>query len=46
MLDMGHLLHTNTALRTQEEGVVYINSLLDMHGAVSLDQGFIEPIPG
>ena len=34
MLDTGHLLHTNTALRTQEEGVVYINSLLDMHGAL------------
>lgn len=32
MLDTGHLLHTNLQLRTQEEGVSYIHSLLDMHG--------------
>ena len=32
MLDTGHLLHTNTAIRTQEEGLQYIHSLLDDHG--------------
>ncbi len=34
MLDTGHLLHTNTALRTQEEGLAYINAMLDAHGAL------------
>lgn len=29
MLDTGHLFHTNTALRSAEEGVAYINSILD-----------------
>lgn len=32
MLDTGHLLHTNTALRTQEEGIAYIHQMLDQHG--------------
>lgn len=32
MLDTGHLLHTNFALRTQEEGVRYIHGMLDRHG--------------
>lgn len=32
MLDTGHLLHTNTKLRTQEEGIAYIHRLLDAHG--------------
>ena len=32
MLDTGHLLHTNTKLRTQEEGIAYIHTLLDAHG--------------
>lgn len=32
MLDTGHLLHTNTALRTQEEGIAYIHKMLDEHG--------------
>jgi sugar phosphate isomerase/epimerase len=32
MLDTGHLLHTNLKLRTQEEGLAYIHSLLNMHG--------------
>ncbi len=32
MLDTGHLLHTNTRLQSQEEGVAYIHSLLDAHG--------------
>lgn len=34
MLDTGHLLHTNLNLRTQEEGIRYIHSLLDRHGAL------------
>lgn len=32
MLDTGHLLHTNTGLKTQEEGITYINQMLDAHG--------------
>ena len=32
MLDTGHLLHTNPALCTQEEGVRYIHEMLDRHG--------------
>lgn len=32
MLDTGHLLHTNLALCTQEEGVRYIHEMLDRHG--------------
>lgn len=32
MLDTGHLLHTNTKLSTQEEGVAYIHQMLDLHG--------------
>lgn len=32
MLDTGHLLHTNLKLRTLEEGLGYIHSLLDEHG--------------
>jgi len=32
MLDTGHLLHTNLKLRTLEEGLRYIHSLLDEHG--------------
>lgn len=32
MLDTGHLLHTNTAIRTEEEGLAYIHRLLDLHG--------------
>ena len=35
MLDTGHLLHTNTALRTEEEGLGYINHMLDEHGALT-----------
>ena len=34
MLDTGHLLHTNTGLKTQEEGISYIHQLLDAHGAL------------
>jgi sugar phosphate isomerase/epimerase len=32
MLDTGHLLHTDNSLRTQEEGLAYINKQLDRHG--------------
>lgn len=32
MLDTGHLLHTNTQIRTQEEGIAYIHQMLDAHG--------------
>lgn len=32
MLDTGHYLHTNTSLRTQEEGLVYLQKMLDAHG--------------
>ena len=35
MLDTGHLLHTNTKLKTQEEGVRYIESMLDLHGPLT-----------
>ncbi len=31
MLDIGHLLHTNTALRSQEEAVDYVHRILDVH---------------
>lgn len=32
MLDTGHLFHTNTALRSEAEGLAYIHRLLDRHG--------------
>ncbi len=32
MLDTGHLLHTNTALKTEEEAVGYVHEVLDAHG--------------
>ncbi len=32
MLDTGHFLHTNLDLKTQEEGVEYLNQMLDAHG--------------
>lgn len=34
MLDTGHLLHTNYALRDQAEGLAYINRLLDRHAGL------------
>jgi sugar phosphate isomerase/epimerase len=40
MLDLGHLLHTNTALRTLDEGVDYIHNILDLYD----DLGFIRGI--
>lgn len=35
MLDTGHLLHTNPAIRTQEEGLIYIQKQLDSHGELA-----------
>ena len=35
MLDTGHLMNTNTALRTQEEGAAYILEVLDRHGSLA-----------
>lgn len=32
MLDTGHLMHTNTSLKSQEEAVSYINDVLNQHG--------------
>lgn len=32
MFDTGHLLHTNTALRTQRESIEYIEKILEKHG--------------
>lgn len=32
MLDTGHLMHTNTALRTEQEALCYIHRMLDAHG--------------
>lgn len=34
MLDTGHLMHTNPDLRSPEQAVSYIHSLLDQHGAL------------
>lgn len=35
MLDTGHLMHTNTALRTEEEALGYINGVLDRLGPLT-----------
>ncbi len=32
MLDVGHVLHNDLDIRTQEEGIAYIHRLLDAHG--------------
>lgn len=32
MLDTGHLMHTNWNLKTEEEGIAYIEQMLDNHG--------------
>ena len=32
MLDTGHLLHNNTSVKSQEEGILYIHKMLDAHG--------------
>ena len=34
MLDTGHLLHTNTALGDEAEGIAYIHRCLDAHGSL------------
>ncbi len=34
MLDTGHLMHTNTKLRTQGESLAYVHRMLDLHGAL------------
>lgn len=36
MFDTGHLLHTDLSLRTQEEGLAYINRRLDEHERAGL----------
>ena len=35
MLDTGHLMNANTALRTQEEGAAYILEMLERHGSLA-----------
>ena len=35
LLDTGHLMNANTALRTQEEGAAYISGMLDRHGSLT-----------
>ena len=37
MLDTGHLMNTNTALRSQEEAVSYIHAVLDAHEQTGFD---------
>ena len=37
MLDTGHLMNANTALRSQEEAVGYIHSVLDAHEQIGFD---------
>ena len=39
MLDIGHLLNTNTKLRTIDEGVDYVHKVLDMYGDLSFIRG-------
>ena len=39
MLDIGHLLNTNTGLRTIDEGVDYIHKVLDLYGDLSFIKG-------
>ena len=34
MLDIGHLMNCNPALRTEEEGAAYVDRLLDAHGSL------------
>lgn len=34
LLDTGHLMNTNTALRTQSDGVAYLHRMLDQHGSL------------
>ncbi|GMO44412.1 MAG: TIM barrel protein [Termitinemataceae bacterium] len=39
MLDIGHLLHTNTKLRTQDEAVDFIHSVLDRYDNLDFIKG-------
>jgi hypothetical protein len=39
MLDIGHLLNTNTTLRTIDEGVDYVHKILDMYGDLAFIKG-------
>jgi hypothetical protein len=39
MLDVGHLLHTNTKLRTLDEGADYINHILDLYDNIDFIKG-------
>jgi hypothetical protein len=39
MLDIGHLLNTNTALRTIDEGVEYVHEVLDLYGDLTFIKG-------
>jgi hypothetical protein len=39
MFDTGHLLHTNTALRTLDEGLSYIHGVLDRYDDISFIRG-------
>ena len=39
MLDIGHLLNTNSALRTIDEGIEYIHKVLDLYGDLSFIKG-------
>jgi hypothetical protein len=39
MFDAGHLLHTNTALRTLDEGLSYIHGVLDYYDDISFIKG-------
>ena len=39
MLDTGHLLNTNIALRTIDEGIDYIHGILDSYGDLSFIKG-------
>ncbi len=35
MLDIGHLMNANTGLRTEQDGIAYINQMLDEHGELA-----------
>ncbi len=35
LLDTGHLMNANTALRTQAEGIAYLHEMLDRHGSLA-----------
>ena len=39
MLDIGHLLHTNTALRTEEDAVKYLREVLGRYEDLSIILG-------